>query len=317
MTTKELFEAYFEGKKHEKDNIRNSTDRAEVYDMEEKLGKPLIEFTPDECIEMLKSFGGGKRFTLNTYSAWVSIYRSIFDFYSDNVELVRNPFNDKRFKHVDLLAKELGFHENKLTMKDVNAAIAKINAESDNIERSRYVECMMRLFLDGISSFEELVTIRPEQVNLGELTITMDNGVVIHLSERTAELLRFVEEMELMPCGKRKNYMVAWRNHYIKYPCRTTDIDDRDLRDVCRMVSRVLSQDVRKITEMNITYQTLYHLGLYEHLKRKFGEETLSQMLTGDGKRGKIVDDFQDAVVEYGVGKKSVYSIKRALAQYA
>ena len=111
--------------------------------------------------------------------------------------------------------------------------------------------------------------------------------------------------------------MVAWRNHYIKYPCRTTDIDDRDLRDVCRMVSRVLSQDVRKITEMNITYQTLYHLGLYEHLKSKFGEEVLAQMLTSDGKRGKIVDDFQDAVVEYGVSRKSVYAIKRVLSQYA
>lgn len=317
MTTKELFGNYFEERNHKRNNVKNSVDRPEVYEMEKKLGKPLIEFTPDECVEMLKSFGGGKRFALNSYSAWVSIYRSIFNFYSDNVELIRNPFNDKRFKHVDLLAKELGFHENKLTMEDVNAAIAKINAESDNIERARYAECMMRLFLDGIRSFEELILIRPEQVNLDELTITMDNGIVIHLSERTAELLRFVEEMEFMPCGNRKMHMFTWRNHYMKYPCRITDIDDRDLIDVCRIVSRVFTNDIRKVTEMNITYQTLYHLGLYENLKNKFGEEMLSQMLTSDGKRGKIVDDFHSALIEYGVSKKSVYSIKRVLSQYA
>ena len=317
MTTKELFGNYFEERNHKRNNVKNSVDRPEVYEMEKKLGKPLIEFTPDECVEMLKSFGGGKRFALNSYSAWVSIYRSIFNFYSDNVELIRNPFNDNRFKHVDLLAKELGFHENKLTMEDVNTAIEKINAESDNIERARYAECMMRLFLDGIRSFEELILIRPEQVNLDELTITMDNGIVIHLSERTAELLRFVEEMEFMPCGNRKMPMFTWRNHYIKYPCRITDIDDRDLIDVCRIVSRVFTNDIRKVTEMNITYQTLYHLGLYENLKNKFGEEMLSQMLTSDGKRGKIIDDFHSALIEYGVSKKSVYSIKRVLSQYA
>ena len=111
--------------------------------------------------------------------------------------------------------------------------------------------------------------------------------------------------------------MFTWRNHYIKYPCRITDIDDRDLIDVCRIVSRVFTNDIRKVTEMNITYQTLYHLGLYENLKNKFGEEMLSQMLTSDGKRGKIIDDFHSALIEYGVSKKSVYSIKRVLSQYA
>lgn len=317
MTTKELFEAYFGERNHKRNNVKNSVDRPEVYEMEDKLGKPLIEFTPDECMEMLKYFGEGKRFALNSYSAWISIYRSIFDFYSDNVELVRNPFNDKRFKHVDLLAKELGFHENKLTMEDVNAAIEKINNESESIERARYIECMMRLFLDGISSIEELVTIRTEQVNLDESTITRDDGIIIHLSERTVHLLMMIEEMESMSCGKRKGYMVTWRNHYIKYPSRFKNIDDRDIRDVCKMVSRVFSQGVRKVTEANITYQTLYHLGLYEYLKGKFGDEMLSQMLTSDGKRGKIVDDFQSALVEYGVSKKSVYTIKRALSQYA
>lgn len=317
MTTKELFEAYFGERNHKRNNVKNSVDRPEVYEMEEKLGKPLIEFTPDECMEMLKYFGKVKRFALNSYSAWISIYRSIFDFYSDNIELIRNPFNDKRFKHVDLLAKELGFHENKLTMEDVNAAIAKINEDPDDIERAIYIECMMRLFLDGISSIEELVTIRTEQVNLDESTITRDDGIIIHLSERTVYLLMMIEEMESMSYGNRKSYMVPWRNHYIKYPSRFKNIDDRDIRDVCKMVSRVFSQGVRKVTEANITYQTLYHLGLYEYLKGKFGEEMLSQMLTSDGKRGKIVDDFQSALVEYGVSKKSVYTIKRALSQYA
>ena len=30
-----------------------------------------------------------------------------------------------------------------------------------------------------------------------------------------------------------------------------------------------------------------------------------------------LIDDFQDALVEYGVSKKGVYTIKRALSQYA
>ena len=82
MTTKELFDAYFESKGYGV-KTRVSVDRAEVYDMEEKLGKPFIEFTPDECIELLKSFRGGKQFSLNSYTTWVSVYRKIFNFYSD------------------------------------------------------------------------------------------------------------------------------------------------------------------------------------------------------------------------------------------
>lgn len=316
MTTKELFDAYFETKGYNGGNTRNSVDRDEIYEMEEKLGKPFIEFTAEECIELIKSFGGGKKFSLNSYTTWISVYRRIFNFYSDNVKLIRNPFNDERFRRVDQLSKVFGFSENKLTMEVVDSAIGKVNTRSSSIERARYLECLMRLFLDGVRSLEELVTICSEQINFEELTITMDDGVVVHLSERTAYLLVVVHEMETMPCGKRRNYMVAWQNHYLKYPSRVKDIDDRSQREICGIVSKMFSNDIRRIAETDITYQRLYYLGVYEHLRKKFGDEILTQMLTSDRKRGKIIDDFQNAVVEYGVSRKSVYSLKRMLTQY-
>lgn len=316
MTTKELFDAYFESKGYGV-KTRVSVDRAEVYDMEEKLGKPFIEFTPDECIELLKSFRGGKQFSLNSYTTWVSVYRKIFNFYSDNIELIRNPFNDELFRSVDRLSNALGLHENKFTLEDVEHAIQIIGRKSSSIGRARYLECLIRLFLDGVRNFEELVTMCREQIDFEKLTITMNDGIVVHLSERTAYLLVVVHEMDTMKTGLKNSVnMVEWNGHYMKYPTRSTTINDRTLREVCQIISRHFTYDIRKVTGIDITYMKLYNLGLYEYLKKKFGDEVLTQMLDNDRKRGKIVDDFQDALVEYGVSRKNVHTVKRALSQY-
>ena len=101
--TKEYLNRYLDTKPEKtRIKIRKMIDRDEVYRFEEKLGKTIFEMDVDEIIAMLQTFNrrsrGKTKISYRTMDAIISLFRGLFNWYIENVEVVKNPFNSKKLR---------------------------------------------------------------------------------------------------------------------------------------------------------------------------------------------------------------------------
>ena len=106
ISTPELLDKYFEsvaGTSAAK--VRSQIDKPELYEYEIKIGKELIDMDVDDLFglifELRNKRKGAEVSFLVSHSGFDQIatqLRAIFNYYIDNIELIRNPLNDKRMK---------------------------------------------------------------------------------------------------------------------------------------------------------------------------------------------------------------------------
>ena len=151
ISTKELFDSFFAEKSRETAiKTRPQIDRPEVYEYEAQIGKQLVDMNVDELFEMVLSFNnnrgtsGAYGISYSSYSQIFSMYRSLFNFYIDNYEIIRNPFNDKRMKGTQA-AQRLAQNKEPFTWKNVEEAIAKVR-ETYEFNKANYIECILLLY---------------------------------------------------------------------------------------------------------------------------------------------------------------------------
>ena len=90
---------------------RRQVDRDEVYLYEKKINKRLFDMDVDDLIGYFVYCFNNENKTCNfsylSIPKIASMYRNIWNFYIENIEIIKNPWNNKKMKGKELL-KSLG-----------------------------------------------------------------------------------------------------------------------------------------------------------------------------------------------------------------
>lgn len=322
IPTKEIFDLYFSspgvsGTSAEKN--RKQIDRPELYAYEMKIGKELIDMDSDEIFNMVLEFKNkrkgkeiGYMVSHYSYDKIVSMLRAVFDFYIDNVEVVRNPCNNKNIRGVEAV-KRLSASREVFTWKNVEEIIENLHRDRDE-DNADYIELIMLMYYNGFSKAEEIVLLTEDMIDHENRTVSM-NGATLQLSDRCYELLKKFNRMEYI-AGWRGDYLLAtWRGGYFKFIIRPREedrINDRPLSEMRDNLNRHISMFVNKKYGTKISYNTLYLLGFYENMRKKFGADKTNQII----KSFRNPEDtamLMDAARKYGMEIDQSSYLKRML----
>lgn len=323
ISTKTLFDEYFKGKSDETiRKTRPQVDRPEVYDYEAKIGKQLVDMNEDELFDMICSFNNKKsavrdgiKVGSGTFKKYVSNFRLIFQYYIDNVDVIRNPFNSEKFKGIQADAL-LADNKNRFTYKQLEEIIDKLHNMYDR-KHADYYELIIRLFYDGFADAQEIAALKENQINFRKMEVRLP-GRTIKLSNRCFELLTAVHDMQIMEGSRTDFYMLSWHNGYFKFVVRPKESDafqNKDLTYLGRKINTTLFTKVSKECGIDIGYRKLYLLGFYDALVNRYGEERTKEIITSI-RVSKDVSDLAAVMNEYGLVIENMTYLKRNLVQF-
>lgn len=325
ISTKALMDEFFKDKYPSEDTrkkIQPQIDRQEVYAYEQKIGKQLVKMNVDELFEMILSFSNNRKHNSNNYSInyssytqIASLYRSLFNYYIDNYEIIRNPFNDKRMRGA-AATKRLAQEKEPFRWKNVEDIIKKIR-DYYSYERANYLECIMLLFYNGFAKSQEIASLTEDMIDFKNKFVRLP-GRLIHLSDRCFELLTFVHGLTSIE-GWRGDYIVeSWRGSYFKHIIRAKEkdsFDDRSLKLIGDLINRRILTDVKKQFDTEVNYRMLYLLGFYDNLVKQYGEERVNELILSV-RNPKDTEDLLKAAREYGVIVDNVTVLKKLLRPF-
>lgn len=327
-TTRELMDAFFAT--HENDRVgsmRKQVDRPEVYDYLAAKGKELVDLNVDELFEMIKTFNAkekknarGSKF-YNSYGHISYLFKSIFNFYIDNVRVIKNPFYDPRMKGA-AADKYLSEDKEVLTWEYVESVIREMRGDVDE-DRADYVECIIQLFYNGFYSAEEIINLENDDVNLMNKTVWL-NGRTVKLSDRCFELLVRIHNLTEISALRGNYIMAAWHGKYFKYPIRPNneyEFNDRTLTDMTVFINAQLQKFINKPYETKLNYRNLYHLGFFDFVVGKVGLERASEICSSRTSITRTqsrldADELRSYAMEYGAKFDNISHLKRALQPY-
>lgn len=323
LSTKQLFDMFFEGKNEEVvKRTRMQIDRQEVYDFEKKIGKQLVEMDVEELFQMIESFNGNRKYknssfsvSYSSYDQIASMYRSLFNFYIDNVEVIKNPFNDKRMRGTQA-AQRLSKNKEPFSIKFVEGIIEELYNDTEE-KHAKYYECIMQLFFNGFAKAEEIALLDEDMISKKDKTVRLP-GRTIQLSDKCYELLEFVHSLEEIDGWRGDFAMAAWQGHYFKYIVRPKGIEsfqDRELGEIANLINRAIIVNVKNKYKVDINYRLLYFLGFYEELKRQFGEERTKELIISV-RNSEDATDLMGAARRYGVVVDNVTHLKKFLRPF-
>ena len=322
-TTQELFREFFKDKDPEiVKKTSMQIDRPEVYAYEMKIGKQLIEMNVDELFEMILSFndnrkgeGSGYSITYNSYFQIASMYRSLFNFYIDNYEVIRNPFNDKRMRGTEA-AERLAQGKESYTWEKVEEIIQTIHNEYED-NKAKYIECIILLYYNGFAKAEEIVNLTEDMIDFKSKSVRLP-GRTIQLSDRCFELLTFVHSLTSLE-GWRGDYsVVAWQDKYFKYIIRPKEeaaFNDRPVEEIANLINRRILTDVKKKFGVEINYRMLYLLGFYDYMVKQKGESRTKELILAVRSPAET-EDLIKLARDYGVVAENVTHLKRILRPF-
>ena len=323
LSTKQLFDMFFDGKDEEVTRkTRAQIDRKEVYDFEKKIGKQLVEMDVDELFEMILSFNGNRNMastnfsiSYSSYDQIASMYRSFFNFYIDNIKIIKNPFNDKRMRGTQA-AQRLSRDKEPFSVKFVNEIIEKIHNDVEP-NHANYYECIILLFYNGFAKAEEIVLLDESMISRKDKQVRLP-GRTVQLSDRCYEFLEFVHNLDVIEGWRGDFAMATWQEHYFKYIVRPKGIGDfqnRELGEIANIINRAIIVNVKNKYKVDINYRLLYFLGFYESLKRQFGEDRAKELIISV-RNSKDAADLMGAARTYGVVVDNVTHLKKFLRPF-
>lgn len=323
ISTPELLDKYFEsvaGTSAAK--VRSQIDKPELYEYEIKIGKELIDMDVDDLFglifELRNKRKGAEVSFLVSHSGFDQIatqLRAIFNYYIDNIELIRNPLNDKRMKGKEA-TKRLAEGREPFRW-DIVAKIIKDLHKDFDTDKADYLELILLLFYNGFAKAEEIVRTTEDMVDHRSRSIRLP-GRVVNLSDRCYELLTKFNSMETIE-GWRGNFALAsWNGSYFKFivrPNKAYELSDRPITSMCDIINRYIANDINDRYNTKINYHILYMLGFYDYIVSKYGVEKTNQMITSYRNSDDVTNLFILAR-EYGVNIDNVSHLKRYLRPF-
>lgn len=320
LTTKEILTAYYEsiGNLSTKSNI----DKPELYAYEKKIGKEFIDMDVDDLfglLEELRNTRKGKEIKyLVSHSSLdnlFALFRAIFNWYIDNVEVIRNPLNDKRMKGMKAVAR-IAQDKEVLTWEVIQDIIKKLHKDRDT-DNADYIELIILLYYNGFARAEEIIALKENMINHSNRVINI-NGKILYLSERCHSLLVKFHNMYEIEGTRGRYILLSYHDSYFKFISRQSQegkINDRPLTSMCDIINRYLAIYVNDKYNVKINYHGLYFLGFYDYLIRKYGEERTKHILTSF-RDADDIEDLMNSANEYGVEVDNVSHLKRYLRPF-
>ena len=141
---------------------RKHIDRKEVYEYEKKINKQLIDMDSDELIDMIRTFSkaNGGSVAYASYKQISSMYRSLFDYYIENYEIIKNPWHKKELKG-GVAYKKLKEGDEPLTWAQVEEVLKSTYEEYKiGYYVPMYVELLCLLFYHGFATTKDHIILQ-------------------------------------------------------------------------------------------------------------------------------------------------------------
>ena len=251
----------------------------------------------------------------SSYDQMSSLLRSIFNFYIDNIQPIRNPLNDKRMKGKEA-TKRLAQGREPFNWGVVEDILNKVHRDNEK-DKADYLELIVLLFYNGFARADEIVALKEEMIDHRNMTVRL-SGKTIQLSERCYELLRKFNRLETI-AGWRGDYMLAsWHGSYFKFIIRPSQeklLDSRPQTAMCDIINRCIANNINDRYDVKINYRMLYMLGFFEFISEKHGIEKASAMITSF-RDSDDVSELMSLARMYGVQADNISHLKRHLRPF-
>lgn len=324
VDTKSVFDAYFEQIDPKKaGKLRPLVDRPEVYGYEEELGKQIFDMNEDELLDMLISFNkkrtyGNKDYSISytSYDQMASNYRAIWNYYINNIELIRNPWNSKKMRGANARDRIAAAKET-ISYSLIEYVLSKIRNRYDDVEYGKYLECLILLFYCGFASPKEIILLKEDMINFRTHDVRFP-GKTIHLSDRCIELLQFIHERDEIQTLRKPFALVSYHGGYFKVAIDKNEVEsfqERDIDDISACLNRKISMYVRNEYDVGIRGRTIYLLGFYDYIVKRAGKEHARDLITTLNNI-EYTDELAGYAKEYGVFVTNSGFIKKMLRPY-
>lgn len=333
IDTKEVFDLYFADIPY--DTARKSRpqiDRPEVYAYEAKLGKQIFDMNVDELFGLLLSFNKNREFgdsnfsiSYNSYDQIASTYRSVWNYYIDNIEVIRNPWNDKRMRGV-AATKRLAESKKPFTYDIIEKVISRIHQEYEYNDSNNhpvyynygtYLECLILLFYNGFSESREVVLLKEHDINFRTHEVRLP-GRIVHLSDRCFELLQYVGSLNKISTPHGNYAAVSYQGGYFKIAIRPKEagtFQEKSIVDVSATLTRKITMNIRKRYGVDINYRIIYLLGFYDYIVDNVGEKRTKELITSV-RNSADAQELMKYTKKYGVVADNVSYVKKLLRPF-
>lgn len=322
VETQEVMQAYFSQPGMDEKYVyknRGMVDKPEVYEYEMELGKQIFDMDEDELFGLVEKFKGKGETSIAylSFQQIASIYRSIWYFYIDNYEIIKNPWNNKSMKGMAAIDR-LKIKRPRFTYENVQNIINRLHTELEESYLADYLEMTILLFYCGVAESIELVNMKEDMVNKEEKTITYPNKVV-HLSDRAFELLEYFHSINQVTARRGSYAVVPYRGSYFKFVIRKKEaetFDDKDPSYIGSTIVRRITMTISGRLGEELNYRVVYTLGFYDYICKRVGsEERANEIITSV----RSTDDAQELLQyanEYGFSAVNVTYIKKCLRPF-
>lgn len=323
ISTRELFDRYYQENEGTHAVIAmKSIDKPELYTYEMNIGKELVDMNVDELLDLIdiliNTKNGDKVSYIvapQSYDRTASAFRTLFNFYIDNVEVIRNPLNDKRMRSKEAMRR---FSEGKdvLRFDYVQKIIMRLHADLEP-DRADYVELILLLYYCGFDKTEDILAVKENMIDHRNKIIMLP-GRRVQLNDRCYNLLTKFNQMYEMN-GWRDYLVVSYHGSYFKFFVQKSKADTIDERPVSVMrdrINRVISEEItRRYGGVVLNYRNLYWLGFFDYLVKKHGEKRATEIISSF----RNIEDSEILMTsarEYGVRIESVAEVRKYLYPY-
>lgn len=323
ISTQELLNRYYDSVKGTSaEATRKQIDKPELYAYEMTIGKELIDMDVDDLFGLIIEFRNKRKgkeikymISHSSFDQISTLLRSIFNFYIDNIQPIRNPMNDKRMKGKEA-AKRLMQGREIFRWSMVEEIISKLHKDFE-ADKADYIELILLLFYNGFSKADEIVTLKEDMINSYYKTVKFEKRT-IKLSDRCYELLMKFNKLDMI-AGWRGDYILAsWNDSFFKFivrPSQEYKLNDRPKTAMCDIINRCIATNVNDKYNTKINYHILYMLGFYEYIVARHGEQKTNDMITSY-RDSDDVKELMNLAEEYGVKVDNISHLKRYLRPF-
>lgn len=317
METKEVFDRFFMetyGAEVPDNGNRALLKETIVYEYEIEVGKSLFDMSVDEIIVLFDKFNTGKKndfFAMKSLNQILSLYRQIFEYYIDNVEIIKNPFANPKLKGTQL-REHLMRGKPVLTKERLDEIIRDVHRDVD-APKSDYVELILLLFYDGFETAQEILDFQEKDLDHRRMEVYI-SGKTIKLSQRCYNLLVKFHNMTEIE-GWRVHYLESWRGSYFKIIVKKSGrdtVDDKSPELARDRITGIIKFYINQRYDTNLSGYNIYVLGLYDFITDKYGIEETNKMITSK-RDTEAVEKLMNAAREYGDSAKDISFLKRRL----
>ncbi len=320
LSTKELIDKFFE-ENNTDGNMRNRSklERPELYEYEKKIGKQLVEMNDDELLDMFTIFftsNGKYKLAQRSYEMITSMYRKFFDWYIDNVKIIKNPFSSQKLRGKSAI--DYIRAASKADVFDKNAMENLIERIHESYERldADYYEMFIRMFYEGFATGSEIASFKEKDFNVRAKAVFID-GKVIHLSDRTVQLLQQFDKLDEVDAHRGVYKLVRWEGSYVKFKTRESKIAEFNNGNLIlrsQYIARLLI-NLGNEFDVNVNYRLLYLRGFYDWMVSQSDKETIDTMINSQ-RDAESNNKIMDYAAQYGFSEKNVTVVKRVLLPF-